>query len=469
VSGLIYDLIVIGGGPAGYHAAELAGKSGLKILLAEKRHIGGVCLNEGCIPSKTLLYSAKLFHGAVHGEKYGIVVENAVLDHGKVTDRKNKVVRTLAAGVKARLRQSGVTVAEGAAVIAGMRTDGADGSTVFDIRIGDEIHTGRRILIAAGSVPVLPDLPGLKEGLDSGRVMTNREIFELREVPGSLVVIGGGVVGLEMASYFNAAGSHVTVLEMLDHVGGSIDMEISGILQKNLSKRGIDFLLNSRVTEIRDDGVVYTSISDHSGGQGFINAGKVLVSIGRRPATEGLGLEDIGVATEKGRIITDHHCRTNVPGVYAAGDVNGISMLAHTAYREAEVCVNDILGIEDTMRYDAIPSVIYTDPEAAGVGETEASAADKGIGFETVRLPMTYSGRYSAENERGDGICKILADRRQRTVIGVHMIGSYSSEIIYGAAMMIEKGMRADELKKIVFPHPTVSEVIREAIFELQK
>ena len=227
--------------------------------------------------------------------------------------------------------------------------------------------------------------------------------------------------------------------------------------------------MNSRVTEIRDDGVVYTSISDHSGGQGFINAGKVLVSIGRRPATEGLGLEDIGVATEKGRIITDHHCRTNVPGVYAAGDVNGISMLAHTAYREAEVCVNDILGIEDTMRYDAIPSVIYTDPEAAGVGETEASAADKGIGFETVRLPMTYSGRYSAENERGDGICKILADRRQRTVIGVHMIGSYSSEIIYGAAMMIEKGMRADELKKIVFPHPTVSEVIREAIFELQK
>ena len=208
---------------------------------------------------------------------------------------------------------------------------------------------------------MLPDLPRLKEGLDSGRVMTNREIFELREVPGSLVVIGGGVVGLEMASYFNAAGSHVTVLEMLDHVGGSIDMEISGILQKNLSKRGIDFLLNSRVTEIRDDGVVYTSISDHSGGQGFINAGKVLVSIGRRPATEGLGLEDIGVATEKGRIITDHHCRTNVPGYMPQATLTAFRCLRirHTGRLRSASTTS---WIEDTMRYDAIPSVIYTDP-----------------------------------------------------------------------------------------------------------
>jgi len=464
VFGLIYDLIVIGGGPAGYHAAELAGKSGLNTLLAEKRHIGGVCLNEGCIPSKTLLYSAKLFYGAVHGEKYGITVENAVLDHKKVIDRKNKVVRTLAAGVKARLRQSNVTVFEGAAVIAGMRA-GADGETVFDVKAGDDMYTGRRILIATGSVPVLPGIPGIKDGLDSGRVMTNREIFDLKEVPDSLAVIGGGIVGLEMASYFSAAGSHVMVLEMLDHIAGSVDREISDILQRNLSKRGVEFLLNCRATGINDGGVVYTSEPD-GGEPKFVKADKVLVSIGRRPATEGLGLENIGVAVEKGRIITDLHGRTNVPGVYAAGDVNGVSMLAHTAYREAEACINDMLGIDDEVRYDAIPSVIYTDPEAAGVGETEASAAEKGLDFETAKLPMTYSGRYVAENERGDGICKILIDRRLGTVIGVHMIGSYSSEIIYGAAMMIEKRMRVDDLKKVVFPHPTISEIIREAITE---
>ncbi|HEY8348850.1 MAG TPA: NAD(P)/FAD-dependent oxidoreductase, partial [Clostridia bacterium] len=327
------------------------------------------------------------------------------------------------------------------------------------------IYTGRRVLIATGSVPVLPGIPGIKDGLDSGRVITNRELFDMEEVPESLAVIGGGIVGLEMASYFSAAGSRVTVLEMLDHIAGSVDREISGILQRNLSKRGIEFLLNCRVTEINDDGVVYMPLPD-GGETKCVNAAKVLVSIGRRPATEGLGLENIGVAVEKGRIITDLHGRTNVQGVYAAGDANGVSMLAHTAYREAEACINDMLGIDDEVRYDAIPSVIYTDPEAAGVGETEASAAEKGLDFETAKLPMTYSGRYVAENERGDGICKILIDRRLGTVIGVHMIGSYSSEIIYGAAMMIEKRMRVDDLKKVVFPHPTISEIIREAITE---
>lgn len=461
---MIYDLIVIGGGPAGYHAAELAGRAGMETLLAEKRHIGGVCLNEGCIPSKTLLYSAKLFHGAVSGEKFGITVENAVLDHEKVIERKNKVVRTLAAGVKARLRQSNVTVAEGTAVITGMKTGGDGDASVFEVKIGDEIYAGRRILVATGSVPVIPDMPGLREGLDSGRVMTNREIFDLKEVPGSLAIIGGGIVGLEMASYFSTAGSRVTVLELLDHVAGPVDREISGILQKNLAKRGVEFLLNCRATEISDRGVIYTHVSDGIGGPKSVDAEKVLVSIGRKPATEGLGLENIGVAMEKGWVMTDLHGRTNVPGVYAAGDVNGVSMLAHTAYREAEACINDMLGIDDEVRYNAIPSVIYTDPEVACVGETEGSAAEKGIDFVSARLPMTYSGRYAVENERGDGICKILIDKRLRTVIGVHMIGSYSSEIIYGAAMMIEKGMRVDDLKKVVFPHPTVSEIIREVI-----
>lgn len=490
---MIYDLIVIGSGPAGYHAAELAGKAGLKVLLAEKRYIGGVCLNEGCIPSKALLYSAKLFNGAVHGEKFGISVENAALNHETVINRKNKVVRALAAGVKSSLKKCNVTIVEGAAVISGNRTvDSREGnvfdskdcsvsenssgtvldskdSMIFDISIGPNLHSCRHLLIAAGSVPLLPQIPGLAEGMEKGYVLTNREILDLKKVPESLVIIGGGVIGLEMALYFNTAGSHVTVVEMLDHVAGVTDREISSILLKNLIKKGIVFKLNSQVIEIKDNGVVYVSeggrgLTASEGTSGFAESDKVLVSVGRRPVSEGIGLENIGVATERGRIPTDLHCRTNVEGVYAAGDVNGISMLAHTAYREAEVCIGDILGKGDVMRYNAIPAVIYTDPEAAGVGETEESAGEKGIDYETAKLPMMYSGRYAAENEGGDGICKILLDSQTGMVIGVHMIGNHSSEIIYGAAMMIEKGMRVDDLKEIVFPHPTVSEIIKEVM-----
>jgi len=460
---LIYDLIIIGGGPAGYHAAELAGKNGAGVLLAEKGNIGGVCLNEGCIPTKTLLYSAKLFEGAVNGEKYGVTVANAVLDHETVLMRKSKVVRTLAAGVKARLRDSGVVLVEGMAVVNGKKSDGSR-RTIFDISVGDSTYNAYHLLLAAGSEPVVPAIPGIKEGIEAGYVLTSREILDLKKIPDSLVIIGAGAVGLEMAYYFNAAGSKVTVIEMLDHIAGPADGEIAAILLKNLSKKGIDFRLNSRVTEIRENGAAYSS-ADSSG---FAAADKVLLSIGRKPALAGLGLESIGIATENGRIPTDSHGQTNVSGVYAAGDVNGVSMLAHTAYREAEVCINNIFGREDTISYSAIPTVIYTNPEAAGVGETEESARAKGIGYDLVRLPMRYSGRYMAENEAGDGICKILTDKSSKAVIGIHMIGNHSSEIIYGAAMMTEKGMRASDLKNIVFPHPTVSEIIKEALAELE-
>jgi len=488
-----YDLIVIGGGPAGYLAAERAGKAGLSVLLAEKKTLGGVCLNEGCIPTKTMLYSAKLYDGAVHGEKYGITVGNAALDHTTVLNRKNKVVRTLVAGIKVQLRNSNVTVVEGVAEILGESTEARDtmqvcdnSSACFDVKVGENIFKGRHILVATGSVPVIPPIPGIEEGIANETVLTNSGLLALKEVPEELVVIGGGVIGLEMASYFNSAGSKVTVLEMLDHIAGPTDREIAGILMKNYAKKGIDFRLNAKVTEIRlykaadvqnadavhaeankvtaDIAAVVCEID----GQSFeVNADKVLLSVGRKPAAEGLGLEKIGVAVDRGRIITDNYGQTNVSGIYAAGDVNGISMLAHTAYREAEVCINSILGIEDVMRYDAIPSVIYTNPEVAGVGETEETAAQKGIEFETAKLPMGYSGRYAAENEGGDGICKVLVEKSSRRIIGVHMIGNYSSEIIYGAAMMINKRMTAEDIRQLVFPHPTVSEIIREVIYGL--
>lgn len=453
---MTYDLIIIGGGPAGYLAAERAGHAGLNTLLIEKRFIGGVCLNEGCVPSKALLYSAKVYDGAKHGEKYGVVAGSLTLNHEAVVERKNRVVKTLVTGIKGKLRKNKVTVVDGFGEILGKNGEG------YQVKAKDETYLGKRLLIATGSMPVIPPIPGTREGIEKGYVLTNREILDLKTVPASLVIVGGGVIGLEMASYFNSAGSKVTVIEMLDHIAGYTDGEISDILLKTYQKKGVDFKLGAKVVEIKENAVVY-----ELGGQKFeVEAGKVLMSIGRRPVTEGIGLEKIGVEVERGRIKTDDKGKTNIPEVYAAGDVNGYSMLAHTAYREAEVCINNILGKKDIMRYNAIPSVIYTNPEVGCVGETEETAKQKGIDYEAVKISMLYSGRYVAENEGGDGICKVLIDKKHRKLIGVHMIGSYASEIIYGAGLMIETEMRVEDVKELVFPHPTVCEIIREAIFE---
>ena len=453
---MIYDLIVIGGGPGGYLAAERAGQAGLSVLLFEKRALGGVCLNEGCIPSNALLNSAKIADHAKHGNKYGVIAENVSIDHKVVVNRKDKVVKTLVAGVSMKMKKNKVTVVNNEAVIRGRSADG------FVVKAGDDEYTGKRLVIATGSVPSMPPIPGLHEGYKDGYVLTNREILDITEIPGKLVIIGGGVIGLEMASYFNSAGSRVTVVEMLDHIAGPTDREISTILLNSYKKKGVDFRLSAKVTEITGSEVVFETKE----GRQSVPFDKVLVSIGRRPFTEGLGLENIGVETERGRIKTDEYMKTNIPGVYAIGDVNGVSMLAHTAYREAEVCISNILGKRDIMRYNAIPSVIYTNPEVGGVGETEESAKEKGLDVEIVKLPLTFSGRYIAENTEMDGIVKVIMDKRYRTVLGVHMIGSYASEIIYGAAMMIESEMRVEDIRQIVFPHPTVGEVLKEIMWE---
>lgn len=454
---MIYDLIVIGGGPAGYLACERAGQAGLTTLLVEKGTLGGVCLNEGCIPSKTLLHSAKIYDLARFSSAYGITAENVIFDHKKVMARKNKVVRMLVSGVRAKMRANQVTVVDGFGTILGRDAEG------FKVQANDEVYRGSRLLIATGSTPLLPPIPGTETGLASGFVLTSREILELPEVPESLVIIGGGVIGLEMASYYNSAGSKVTIVEMLDHIAGEVDSQISSILLKNYQKAGITFQLSSRVTEIKEDGVVFKQ----DGHEETIKADKVLMSIGRKPVVAGFGLETLGVELENGAIKTDKTGKTNIPEVYAAGDVNGKSLLAHTAYREAEVCVNNMLGKKDVVRYHTIPSVIYTNPEVASIGETEQTATAKGIDFEMANLSMRYSGRYLAENEGGDGICKVLVDKKRRHIIGVHMIGNYASEIIYGANILMETEMKINDIKEIVFPHPTVSEILREAIFEV--
>ncbi|MDD5603016.1 MAG: dihydrolipoyl dehydrogenase [Eubacteriales bacterium] len=459
---MVYDLIVIGGGPAGYLAAERAAGKGFSVLLAEKKSMGGVCLNEGCIPSKALLYSAKVFDGVRHGKAYGINVDEGAikLDHRAVVARKDKVVKKLVGAIKSTVKKLGVEVVSEEAVIKG-RKDG-----LFEISAPSGTYSGKRLLIATGSVPVLPRINGLDEGLKEGYVYTNREILSLEHVPETLAIVGGGIIGLEMASYFNSAGSRVTIIEMLDHIAGNTDREISGALMEIYKKKGVNFRLESRAAGIKKGSVI---CMQGDGAEIVTEASGVLMSIGRRPVISGIGLENVSVYTDRGRIVTDEFGRTNISGIYAAGDVNGTSMLAHTAYMEAEACVDHMAGIRNPVRYDSIPSVIYTNPEVASVGETSESAAAKGLDYAQISIPMSYSGRFAAENEAaGDCICKLIAEKGTGRLLGIHLMGSYSSEMIYGLSFMAGAGLRISDIRKMVFPHPTVSEIIREAAFMIR-
>jgi len=453
----VFDLMVIGGGPGGYLAAERAGDAGLATLLIEKNKIGGVCLNEGCIPTKTLLHSAKLYHAAISSQAYGIDVAHATLSHERVIARKQGVVRKLVAGVTAKLKKSGVETIKGHATITGKKND------AFVVTVNDVAYYGKKLIIATGSSPSVPPIDGIHDAIKDGTAINSKQALDLTTVPKRLAVLGGGVIGLEMAAYYSAAGAAVTIFEMLDHIAGETDVEIGELLLKNLKSKGIQFNLSASVTSVADNSVAFET-NGKTSTQVF---DKVLVATGRKPNIDELGLDSIGVGTVREAIAVDEQLLTNIPGIYAVGDVNGKSMLAHTAYRQAEVAVNHILGKQDTMRYKAIPSVIYTSPEVASVGETQASAQHKGLSVKAVKLPMNYSGRYLAEVDKGNGICKLIVDIDHNRLLGVHLIGSYASEIIVGAAAMIEAELRIDDIKELVFPHPTVSEIIRETVFEI--
>ena len=446
------DLMILGGGPAGYVAAERAGQKGLSVVLFEKKNLGGVCLNEGCIPTKALLYSAKVYDNARHADKYGVLAGDVSFDYAKMVARKNKVVRKLVLGIDAKMKQHHVELVKGEACIEGHSEAG------FVIRCNDTTYEGKNILICTGSEAIVPRIEGIKQAGD--RVLTNREILDLKERPDSLVIVGGGVIGMEFASLYNSLGCKVTVIELMSEILGGLDAEISVMLRGIYDKKGVRFELGAAVTRIEPDGgVVFVK----EGVEQRVEAEKVLLSVGRRAVTTGFGLETLGVALSGSSIKVDDRMRTNVPGVYAAGDVTGFSMLAHTASRAAEVVVNNLCGQDDVMNYKAIPGVIYTNPEVATVGLTEAEAEADMIWYELYSLPMAYSGRFVAENEGANGLCKVLVGDNNK-VLGVHMLGNPSSELIFGACMAMEQGMTLNELKRVVFPHPTVSEILKETL-----
>ena len=448
----MYDLAILGGGPAGYVAAENAGAKGLKTILFEKRELGGVCLNEGCIPTKTLLYSAKMYDHATGSKKYGVTAENVAFEYKKMADRKTKVVRKLVAGVKMKMEHAGVEVVKGEATI--VRGD----EKSISLACGEATYETARLLICTGSEAFVPPIPGA----ESETVLTNREILALTQAPESLIIIGGGVIGMEFASLYNSLGIPVTVIEMLPEILGGLDSEISAALRGIYAKRGVKFNLQCKVTAIEGNTVHFT---DAEGNEQSIEGDKILMSVGRRATLAGFGLENIPVEAERG-IKVNGYMQTTMPNVYAAGDVTGFSLLAHTASREAEVAVNHMLGIEDKMEYNAIPGIVYTNPEVSGVGLTEEQAQSQGIEYRLSKLPMTYAGRFVAENEGQTGLCKILATPEGK-ILGVHMLGNPSSEFICAACMAITNGLTVTDLRRTVFPHPTVSEILKEGLFEI--
>lgn len=451
-----FDVIVLGAGPGGYLAAERAGQAGLSVLLIEKQYIGGVCLNEGCIPTKTLLHAARIYHAGGNSRSIGVRSEKMSISQTAVLQRKRVVTAALVSGVKAGLRAAKVKTAEGTGLLRGKDERG------FLVEVGGELHIGRNLILATGSRPILPGIEGLRAAQESGFALTSTETLELRERPAKLCVIGGGVIGLEMASYFAMCGTEVMVVEAQAAIGGGLDRDAAELVKKGCEKLGIRFWLESRAVRVcAEEKTVAVSGKD---GEETLSCDRVLICIGRRANTEGFGLESLHVPTDERGVLVDECARTGVPGVYAVGDCTGRNMLAHVAFRQAESAVNAILGKTDPINWHCVPGLVHTEPEAAFVGMSPEEAAAAGYDTVVSKLSMNYSGLYLAETVDGTGIIKLVFDRKTKTMLGALIVGGPASELITLCAVFIETRMPTEGIKRLVFPHPTYGEAIREAI-----
>lgn len=465
-----YFLAIIGGGPAGYTAAELASKAGKQVVLFEQNALGGTCLNVGCIPTKSLLYGAKQYYNATHAQKYGVQAENVSFDYAQMQKRKTIVVRKLVAGIKQRLNNECCTVINGKAEVIS-RTD-----EVVTIQCGEQTYTAENLLICTGSTNFVPPIPGVQ---DNPAIWDSTDALAATELPKSIIIVGGGVIGMEFATLYHELGIPVTVIEAMPTILPNLDQEIVQVLVDKYRKSGISILTSTRVQAIDGNTVVVQSADTEE--QSSFTADRILVSVGRRANLQGLeALTDLEL--NRGAIVVDEFMKTNLPNVYAAGDVTGKIMLAHVASRQAEVLVGRLLKQIPLQRiaYNAIPSVVYTNPEIASVGLTEQQVRDfytemegeaglaKAGGieafYEVHKLPMTFSGRFMAENEGETGLCKMITEKRNNSIVGVHCIGNPCSEFIAAASFAVRNGYTIAEMKQVVFPHPTVSEILHEVL-----
>lgn len=453
-----YDAIILGSGPGGYRAAELLADAGMHTALIERADVGGTCLNIGCIPTKTLLNSAKLYTHARESAAFGIVTEQVRVDWDAVRKWKETVVQKLRRSLESTLTKAGVEIVRGSGMLKGPGIvevlPAAGGEAV--------LLEAPVIIVATGSAPVIPPIPGLA---GNPAVKDSTAMLNLESIPQKLCIIGGGVIGIEFASLYSALGSQVTVIEMLDEIVPVMEPRMAAMLR--MAMKQVTFLRGTKVVEVKGSTVSYEA---KDGARGTLEADTILLSVGRRAVIEGWGAEQAGLEIKNRAIAVDDRMRTNIPGIWAIGDVTGKSQLAHAAYRMAEVAAADIIarrdGRQSVQRFvaETVPWALYSIPEAAGCGLTETEAKARGYDVAVFSSPYGVSGRFIAENGfSSPGSIRIVTERTSGRVLGVHLLGAYASEQIWGAALALEQGATLAMLRDMVFPHPTVSEVIREA------
>lgn len=452
----MYDVAIIGGGPGGYVAAVKAAQLGLKTVLFEQERLGGVCLNKGCIPTKTLLKSAEVYHTIKNASVFGIKASGCEVDFAAVMKRKNEVVARLTSGVGALLKANGVEVVKKLATIL----------SNSEIQAGETVYSAKNIIIASGSKPMLPPI----KGIDSPSVLTSDELLSIDHIPASIVIVGGGVIGVEFAFLLSEFGCKVTIVEMLDSVIAMADADVCAIMTKMLLARGIVLICGAKVVEIGKNGLIY----EKDGKSAQVEAQSVLVSVGRVPNSDFAVLDKLGIKHERGKITTDERLKTSVRGIYAIGDVNGKWMLAHKASAEGIVAVEniaaEILSARDifsaehsaVMHYDRIPQCIYTTPEIAWVGLTEKQARDLKLDIKCASFPMSANGKSMAEGNT-TGFVKLISDAKTGELLGAHLVCAHATDMISEIVLGMNAEVCAQDIAKTIHPHPTVSESIMEA------
>ena len=445
-----YDFIVIGGGPGGYEAAELAGRRGLKTALIERDKLGGICLNHGCIPLKGYLHLAHVQEYIMELQKDRVIsgCDTYQVNQPYVVKRNQQVIEKLQRGIEYRLKNAEVTIYSGNAYI----------SSVYEeviVVVKEQLLIAKSLIIATGSQPV--KLPTVHRKIKY-QVFYSDEIFQLTNIPHKMVIVGAGAIGLEVACYFNAAGCEVDVIDAAGEIGSGIAADIASVYRKMLERKGIKIYTSSRVKEFCDEEIVI----ERDGVSIGLRAEGVLIAAGRIPVVQGFGLEESGVAYDKEGIFIDSTCRTNKKNVFACGDVTGKYMLAHTAYEQARVAIDNLTGVEAYINYDIVPQIIYTSPEVMMVGLSESECIARNIQYITKEIPLTYSGKYFIEHKNDGAKAKIMVDAQYKTIIGFTMIGDGASEIALSVEMMIANKMHIKDIAGLIFPHPTVGEIVRE-------
>jgi dihydrolipoamide dehydrogenase len=454
------DVIVIGGGPGGYVAAIRAAQLGGKVILVEKDSLGGVCLNRGCIPTKAMLSAADVYNTiANRSEEYGITVSGVSVDYMKVIARRQKVVKTLVAGVGYLMKKNNIQVKNGTGRLisnTAVEVTGADGST--------ETISAKNIIIASGSEPVKVPIPGL----EGENVWDSDGALAANSVPESILIIGAGAIGLEWAYIFKKFGSDVTVVELMEHILPQNDSEIADELARSLKKAGIKIMTGCKVAGVESKGgMMVSTITDAAGASAQqIESRKILVAVGRRPVSSGMGLEELGVKTERGRVLVNDRMETSVPGIYAIGDVTGGMLLAHKASEEGVVASENIMGKKTRMNYNVLPAAVYTTPEVAAVGMSEQAVKEKGIDYKVGRFQFRPNGKAMALGEN-EGMVKIISDAKYGEVLGCHMVGPHVTDMIHEIVIAMAAEATVETIGRAIHAHPTLSEVVKEAALDV--